>query len=144
MTRIRFRKILRPLDLGDYEPEYSGQVITVWVNPPISKLGELSEAREEVEAAFDALAEIALEDGDGGADSDLARGADRLTAANAAVYAWYSDLFSQDKNVDSHWTPEEVKEVAEASAVNDPGLWSFITGRAFAMALDYRTFRKKK
>jgi len=35
INTIKIKKVVRPLDLADYEPEYAGTVIQVWVNPPL-------------------------------------------------------------------------------------------------------------
>jgi len=34
INSIKVKKIIRPLDLGDFQEEYRGTIIEVWVNPP--------------------------------------------------------------------------------------------------------------
>jgi len=36
INSIKVKKVIRPLDLGDFQEEYRGTIIEVWVNPPVS------------------------------------------------------------------------------------------------------------
>jgi len=137
--KIQYKKVVRPLDLADFAPEYAGAVIQVWVNPTREKLQERETIRQGLNTALGKLKE---------SDPDNVEKLKQITGTiesiNDKYYAWLADNWSQAENEETHWTQAEVKELAENLIEDDPALWEFIQKRSFNMLQEYREHYKKK
>lgn len=58
MAKIEIPRIVRPLDLAEYAPEYAGAVMQVWVNPTRAKLRAYYEAAGDADRLVAWFAEI--------------------------------------------------------------------------------------
>jgi len=115
--KFKIKKVVKPLDLADYEEAYGGQegsIIYVWVNPPYS-------VREEYDEARKAILEMRNYEGDGLIEKN--------EEANQRLFEWYSKIWSQK---DGHeWPPEEVRELNQQCIEHDIGLWEFVITGTF-------------
>ena len=132
---IKFPRITREIDLGDYQPEFAGQVLIVWVNPPLGKLSEYDVLADTVHSTIAKLSEAEEE--------QVKALSETLVKTNQEVYSWWSDLLSQDKEPDTHFSADDMKELAEASMESDPALWTFIQEACIGKIAEYRSTRKK-
>jgi len=133
--KIEFPKITREIDLGDYQPEFAGQVLMVWVNPPLSKLAKYDVLADTVHSTIDKLGEAK--------EAQVKALADKLEKANQNVYSWWADILSQDEEPDTYFSADDVQALAEASLESDPGLWAFIQTACMKSIAEYRSTRKK-
>ena len=98
--RLEFARHVEKIDLADYMPEMAGQVIHIWVNPPIGlRVGY-----------YQALHEAAETPGD---------------ENNNRVYSLTAELLSQGPE-ESHWSADEIEKLLEESAQTDPRFWSWL------------------
>lgn len=143
--KIEIPKVVRPLDLSEYAPEYDGAVIQVWVNPPRAKREEFQQTRMELLRISDEIQELAKDAQDHNAPEYLAKikaAGERITALNQGVYAWHAEMWSQGDG--DGWTAEQVAEFADHALDNDPQLWQFALVRTAEMIWEYRSGRQKK
>jgi len=131
--KISIPKVVRPIRLFDYAPEYGDQEIGMWVNPSRDKRLEFagiterfSEVRDQIEVCED--------------PDELVELAERVVAQGLEIYAWYADMWSQGDG--DKWTAEDVKELADAALGTDPGLWDFIQESSLDAMSEYRTRKK--
>ena len=136
--KIQIKKVVRPLDLADFAPEYDA-VIWIWVNPTRAKIMEREEIRGSMELAFKSLKETKEDDVD-----KLKKIAEKISENNTRFYGWLAEIWSQGKESETHWTQEEVKVLAEALIEDEPALWTYIQTRTFEMFADHRESHKKK
>ena len=130
--KISIPKVVRPIRLSDYAPEFGEQVIGMWVNPPREKRLEFvditerfAEVRGQIEATEDA--------------DELRELFDRIKALGVEIYTWYAEMWSQG---DDEWTGEDVQALAEAALNTDPGLWDFLQESSLDAMSEYRTRKK--
>lgn len=136
MNKLQVPKIIRPLRLTDYAPEFDpGAVIQVWVNPPTGTLQdyyqllfELNDAREAVQSEDSGQIKQAI--------ADMGELSDKLVAAIA-------EFWSQHEDPETHWAPAEVRELVEQVGDTEPGLWPWLTRRTLEMIEEHRGARKK-
>ena len=146
ISDIKIKKVIRTMDLGEFQEEYKGTTIEVWVNPPIKMLqevGKLSLAMEEarVKAALlnqpiqigekseENPPEKALEDQIKAATEDY-------DAARQAYYAWYSKIW-RDSPAD------EILELADRLQNEEPALLYYLRDKTQKMIRDYLASAKK-
>lgn len=137
MPKIQIPKIVRPLRLADYAPEYGDAVIQVWVNPPRALVEEYREALELAYAAQSSIAGGALEEAGQG---EALR---QISAAGERIIAWMAQIWSQGYDAESHWTAAEVQELVAHSEDRDPGLWPWLSAQTRNLILEHRTRAKK-
>lgn len=113
--QIVIPKIVKPLKLGDYAPEFGEDEIMVHVNP----------TRAELQAYWD-LAERARNGEDVG----------------EKIAAWFACLWSQG-NEESHWTTEQVLELVSNGFETDPRLFGWLSAKSLGMIADHRAGQKK-
>lgn len=143
--KINIPKVIRPLDLAEYAPEYDGAVIQVWVNPPRSMREQFQEIRLGLMRTADEIQQLAAEAEDRNAPEYLEKikaAGERMSAANRALYEWHSEIWSQSTADD--WTPEQVEELSDHALENDPQLWQYVLTRTAEMIQEYRGGRQKK
>lgn len=128
--QLNIKKIIRPLDLGDYARELQGQAVYVWVNPTREALNR--------RAAL---------------DEELNRGIERSQTAEARaefnlwikgtfepnIKAWFAEIWSQYPEPATHWTVSEIEQL-EAS---DPALVLWLNTRTMQLIYEHRRVEKK-
>ena len=131
--KVNIPRVVRPIALSDYAPEFGEQVIQMWVNPPREKRLAFAEIMDRYR---DTLAQIEQAEADDSALADLAQ---QIVGQAGELHAWYAEMWSQGGD---EWTAEQVKELAEAALDTDPGLWDFVQERSLDLMQEYR--RRKK
>ena len=145
INSIKVKKVIRPLDLGDFQPEYKGTVIEVWVNPPVSVKFALPDLLREWQGAIakrvlleKPLTEEEKKQGitaeERTAQIDFAKDAE--TVAKRALYEWFSQVW-QDSPI------EDVMEMVDRLEIEDPALLMFMRDRTVRMVNEYYVARKK-
>lgn len=162
--KIEIKKIVRPIRLGDYAPEYDGQEIHVWLNPPrrvrmdhFEIVQEFSAVVDERLAFLQAITakasdegldpdEVALDDLDldEGTEASLAEIDAQLEDLSRRLYGWFAEVWSQDEDEGTHWTTDEVVELVEACMDADPALWSWVQDEHWRLVGEHRDGVKKK
>ena len=130
--KVNIPKVVRPLPLSDYAPEFGEQVIEMWVNPPRAKRLEFADITRRYKETLDQI--TATED-----DDELQELVSAMEALAGELHEWYAEMWSQGKD---KWTAEEVKEFAAAALDTDPGLWDFVQEGSLDTMAAYR--RQKK
>jgi len=137
--RIKFRKVIRDLDLDEYYDTGEIEIIRVWVNPPRSIRNEYNEITESSRELLEALSKADPE------NKSALKEIGRRMKENADRYLEiWALLWSQDKNETTHWSPDEVAQLQKDCEDHDPGLWQFITTLTIGMIVDYINASQKK
>ena len=139
MAKIKIRKVIKPLDLDDYYKTGESEIIRVWVNPPKATRDEYNEIKERSRALLEQLGKVDPKDEK--TLKDLGR---QLQETSNRYLSIWSLLWSQDKDEDTHWTPDDVAQLQKDCNDNDPGLWQFITIVTIGMINDYINTNQKK
>jgi len=119
--KIEVPKIIKPMRMAEYAPEFGEKVIAVWVNPPadmILKLGGLTkpvEGESQEEAAERSL--------------------DFLET--------FAELWNQGSNPDEHWSVEDLVTLGQETRTTDPLLWPWMRNRTLDMIFQHRLQEKK-
>ena len=130
--KINIPKVVRPIRLSDYAPEFGEQAIQMWVNPPRELRLRYFDITEDYKAVRDQLEQS--EEGD-----DLTPLVERVVELANGIYAWYAEMWSQGGG---EWTMEDVQEFAQAAMDTDPALWDFVQESSLDVLQAYR--RQKK
>lgn len=140
-------KIIRPIDLGDYAEELRGVVVYVWVNPPrdvmqryydlVRASSASQQASDDIQASLGTPTQPAL------AEIQTITAEAERTARG--FLEWWAEIFSQHKDAvgqDSHFSAEGLAELMTSET--DPGLYSWLCGRAGDLIREHRSAAKKK
>lgn len=141
--KIDFKRIVRPLDLSGYAPEYVNEgapvVLQVWVNPP----RWMTEARIERSQVGQALQEELKMLLAGQEQAERIRAIlEELVAIGQESITWLSEVLSQGPE-ETRMSVDEVKALFEEGQEHDPGLYRWIMREAWQMGVDYRGQKKK-
>lgn len=150
--KFKIPKILRPLRLSEYAPEFGEEaVIQVWVNPPRDALNEHTALALASQAATKRFQEAMkrLQEAEKNKVENLE---DLITAGTEAskemaeigkkLLAWFSTLWSQGPE-ETRWSMEDVTALVEHAAETDPKLWEWLTDESIALIVEHRTLAKK-
>lgn len=143
--KVQIPRIVRPIALSEYGKEYGGQVVWMWVNPARALKLRFYELAEEFASIREKVATL-TEDGGEGVDKTadaLPPLFARLNELGGALYAWWAEMWSQHEDEDTHWTQEEVTELAIAALDADPGFWDFLQERSLDAMQEYRDQKKR-
>lgn len=132
---LTFPKVLRPLDLGEYGPDYEGMVLTVWVNPPremrkrwVTISGDIRNVQQVMGT------EKTAEAGQRTSDEHV----EKIAAAGKASIEWLAEILNQGDE-ETHCSQEQLIELADVS----PGLYGWLFHQVFFSILEYRAGKKK-
>lgn len=140
MAKIKIRKVIQPLDLADYYDDGSeSQIIQVWVNPTKGIRDQLNQAIGETQELTKELGELDKEN-----EARLREIGARLAELGDIILGYWSMVWSQHKDPDTHWTPDEVLQAQKDCLANDPGLWRFMQVMTQGMINDYINSNQKK
>lgn len=139
MAKFKVPKIVRPIELSAYASEFEGAQIWMWVNPPRSVIIESQVLRGDLIEVLEDRTELP-EDADEEQTTQLA---ERMDEANTMMLVWWAKMFSQARNEDTHWTEEELRELATESVDTDPELWAWIQKTGYQLMIDHRQNQKK-
>jgi len=132
--KFNIPKIIQPLEMSEYDEAMEGLALQVWVNPPRSvhssywkfqiELGKLSKELES------------LKDADPKKIDDLNA---RIESVNRDIFAWFSNIWSQGKDPDTHVALEEIETMTD----EDPALWGFVTNNTMKLIREHRDNQRK-
>jgi hypothetical protein len=129
--KIQIKKIVRDLNLGDYDAQYEGLTLKVWVNPDRGTIAE----REELQAEFETKTQE-IRSNNALAEPFLKWVAEVYAPA---ILDWYARLWSQGEDAQTHWSVDEMKELD----TQDPAMLEWMKRRSVQMAIQHRTQEKK-
>jgi len=116
-VKIVFPKIVREFSLSEYAPEMEAVLISVWINPSMQLLTDLS-------STYTAYID--------------SHGTEHFDEFLLVV----SQLLSQGKP-ESHFTPDELRELFEQTKATDPQFWMWFQNRILNEINEYRLGIKK-
>lgn len=132
--KFNIPKIIRPLEMSEYDEAMEGLALQVWVNPPSGVHGsywkfqvELGKLSKELES---------LKNSDAKKVEGLST---KIENVNRDIFAWFSNIWSQGENPDTHVSLEEI----EAMTDEDPALWGFITHNTMKLIREHRDNQRK-
>jgi hypothetical protein len=154
MNRFKVPKIVRPLRLEEYQPEYGEATIWVWVNPPVELLQQrqatvrrILEAQRELVSALQEMQKEKISAEEKAAQEAQRQACvQRISEGGEETMRWISQVWSQHSDEANHWPLEEVEALVSETAGengNDPGLWSWLVQHTVEMIGEYRKSRKK-
>ena len=130
-------KIVKPLALKDYDEQFGGQILYVWVNPPIAVLEDLSRALLSINE---------VKWPEAGEENQLDEGlSDAINAKVDAILTEqlriYTLLLNQGPT--NRFSEEELRKLVDETGKTDPMLWMWIRGKIGSMIHKHRTIAKK-
>lgn len=134
-------RIVRAVPLRDYAPEYGEHVIWMWVNPPRAKRQAFAGIAAQWKLLQKRLTDLGAETGAGDSE-ELTALVETLIEQGRLLYAWWAEMWSQGDDPDTHWTAEEVQEMAEAALDSDMGLWEYMQDASLEAVQAYREQKK--
>ncbi|PKN93019.1 MAG: hypothetical protein CVU44_11345 [Chloroflexi bacterium HGW-Chloroflexi-6] len=137
--KIEIPKIVRPLPLADYAPEYGEAVLQVWVNPPKALKDEMQACLVLTESVLEELRKLK------GPEHKAKRAelSAKMDEIGEQIIGWLSKLWSQGPEA-TRLSIEDVKALIDNTRENDPVLYPWIVKRSWTMILEYRAGVKKK
>jgi predicted nuclease with TOPRIM domain len=140
LNKILAEKIVEPLDLGEYHAQFAGQVMQVWVNPPLAVRKRYAEIRRKTEAIRQEIKE------DLQANKKLAAEQSREREELSGQLlkeqnAWLAEIWSQGPD-DTRMTAEEVELLRAQTQETNPRLFSWLISRTIRMMAEHLGFVK--
>ena len=133
---FEIKKITMPLELGNYNEAYSGQVVHVWVNIP-------REIREKRLALMRSYAKALAEHTTGKALHVIDRipfvRAWKFRKASKEQMAMMGEIWSAGADAETHWSAAEVQTLNDA----DPALYMWMARESMILVDEFRASKKK-
>jgi hypothetical protein len=142
--KIKIPRIVRPLALSEYAPEYGDLALQVWLNPS----GELIDAQDKRFARVRELTKQ-LEDINPLADgsSDRVREIDaELTQLGQETMTWLVKIWGQgapETRMSIDELTEFVKSLASDGENSDPMLYGWLVGKTWGRIIEFTKAKKK-
>lgn len=127
-------KIIKPLEMGAYDEAMEGLSLRVWVNPPSGINSSYWRAQADLQKLSKELG--SLKDSDTKQVEDLN---ERIAKVNLDVFAWFSNIWSQGKDPETHVSVKEI----EAMTDEDPALWGFMANGTTRLIREHRDNQRK-
>jgi hypothetical protein len=159
---LKIPRKTQPMKLGEYHEDLGESVLHVWVNLTKAMHDRYADWQEAIRDAnqeavrIDAEHRARAEKAAGGEqpDPEYPMGADLLErmeannhrireTINPEIFAWYSEVWSQAPDEETHLAPEQVREMAEHLKAQDPALWAHITQGTQALIIAHRNSLRK-
>ncbi len=131
---------VRPIRLVDFLPEFGDEVIWVWVNPTRDVLerrfaqvhqgAQLRKELNELKTLTDDLSRARV--------LEISQ---ELTRVGEALMAWLAEIWSQHKDPETHFSPEDVKTLVDECLEREPELYGWLISETFRLISEHR---KKK
>ncbi len=138
MPKFDLKPITRPIDLGDYAPEYAGATFHIWVNMPRGLLNEWYLLQRATADLVDAVRRDQTDD-----QAALDRRSTQWQDIDAQLNAWYARAWSQHSDADTHWTADEVRDLSDQLVSSDPQAWVWLNRQCQLTITEYRTRERK-
>jgi len=148
--KLNIEKVIQPLDLGDYAEAMKGQILQIWVNPPMAiirrrelllvKYNLLLDAMKTRAKNADAAAEKTREK----IAEEVGKQIDNFNSYASGEFTdgindWFSDLWSQHHDPATHWTRQELVDLNEA----DPALYQWLKNQTIEAIAAHKAGEKK-
>ena len=131
--KINIPRVVRPVALSEYAPEFGDQAIQMWVNPPRKVRLEFADIMDRYREVLSMIEEAESD------DPNLENLAEGIVIIAGELHGWYAQMWSQGED---EWAAEDVKAFIEAALDTDPGLWDFVQEGCLDAMAAYR--RQKK
>ena len=134
---IKLKKVVRELRLVEYQPEYDGQSLYVWLNPPSAQMDAYFTRLDRFQALRN--------EHKGLPETEVARKLEieqEIKKLDDAAVAWMAELWNQGPE-DTHMSLEELKAFARECIEIEPRLWGWMQQKTLAMIFEYRAAEKK-
>jgi hypothetical protein len=138
---IEIRKVVRPLPLSGFAPEYGEDTVSIWVNPNREALVRYELVRKQAEELKNRL--VALGEQQNPDKTEAQAIGTELTGVNELLYAWYAEIWSQSPDPAKHVSGEQVRELAERCEREDPTLWFFLISGTWRLINEHLSTIKK-
>ena len=143
--RFEIAKVVKRMDLADYAPEYAGQVIHVWVNPPMKLLERYFELkRRAVEILQEVMTPLPAsphpEDKDGEREKDERKV--EIEAIGRELMGIFAELWSQGPK-GTEISAAEIEALIGVSMETDPRFYGWLQERTLALIGEHRSGLKK-
>jgi hypothetical protein len=135
--KINIPKLTQPLDLGEYAEELRGQIIRVWVNPPLKTRLERIHLSKRFREIGDEMLTLPAE-----ATEQMAALDAEAQEMMQQVDELNAEMWSQGPE-ETRFTAEEVRKFREDVIGTDPELVPWIIGRSVDMMLEHLGAVKK-
>lgn len=136
---FKFPKIVRPIQLKEYAPEFGEEVVDVWVNPP---RGELAVNFEQAKRHQELIVKmLSIAEKKNKKNPELQAIKDEEEATRKEIYGWFAKIWSQGPDEKNHWTAEEVETLHKSET--DPVFYRWLTVTTQTMINDWRMELKK-
>lgn len=159
--KIEIVKIVRPLYLRNYAPEYGDMALQVWVNPPrkaneqrqdrmmeaarlIVEMKELlvSVAAGQAPSEGESLAEQTIYAEQGAPESRIKEIAQYVTQIGLEMIDWLAEIWSQ--GAEETWmSREELRAFIVEADESDPRLYAWLLSETLRMIDEHRSMEKK-
>lgn len=152
LKNIKIQHVVHELDLKEFQPEYAGQTIKVWVNPPMKFRNEMQTVLFEwQQATAKALVlqdplQFLKETGQKlpedlsklkkGSQEKIEEAISISREAKKRYFSYFSKVWEEDSE-------EDVLALADHLEQNEPGLLIFLRRRTMEMIAEYASARKK-
>jgi hypothetical protein len=139
-------RVLRPLSLRDYAPEFPEIAFQVWVNPPVELLTRRYEISARADVGRAALVALRKEYPDlktterpelAQVRAEIERLVKEQAEAGKALIAWVSEILSAGPE-DTRWGEADLQALIAAYGDTDPRVFSWIANSAWEMVLRHR------
>ena len=134
--KFNIPKIIRPLEMSEYDEAMEGLTLHVWINPPRGIhssywkfQGELLKLSKELEALVEKKS----------TEKEIEKLNARIEAVNQEVFAWFSNIWSQGKDPETHVSIEDIEHFAD----EDPAIWGFVTSSTMNMINEHQAKQRK-
>lgn len=132
--KFNIPKIIQPLEMSEYDEAMKDLALQVWINPP-NRIhasywkfqADLMRLSKELES---------LKDAD---EEKISKLNSKIEAVNKEIFAWYSEIWSQGSDPNTHVSVEEI----EAMTDEDPAIWAFMTSKTAEMIREHRDKQRK-
>ena len=135
--KFAIQRIVRPVQMREYAEEYGDECIWTWANPPRATRLEFYQIADE----YKKLVEGADSAEEGEQDTGLAG---QLETLMGRFHEWWSVLWSQHSDPETHWSAEDVRELVDVARDTDPALWGWLQEACFEIMREHREGVKKK
>jgi hypothetical protein len=143
--KIEIRKIVQPLQLSDYAPEYDDARLMVWVNPPKGLLETRTELAERANGLKREL-QNALKLSEAETPmvvKDAVKGiAEELAGIGHEMVTWLATIWSQGEP-ETQFSAEELQEFILEAEESDPAFYVWLVDQTLLMIYSHRARQKK-
>lgn len=137
--KIEIKRIVRPLLLSEFAPEYGDTAVMVWINPTKSLTDRwyaLSKRANDMRQVLQAKVEA-----EASAD-EMREPLEQLTAAGNEIIAWLAEIWSQGPE-ETRFSEQDIKTLIETCQEEDTTLYRWLMDRTYQMIRDYRVEKKR-